>query len=488
MDRHNYSYHAGAYGAQGGAANPLRTQLGRYGFFRIEGHVGQNITAAVSSLEAQIRQHNLPIAVRAVMLGNDRTRIVIKPGIRYSDLHRFHYVLRQDLSHQLDEVSRFSGTFKQQVDNAVSAKIVTDSPEDNDGVAVRDLAAEKHGTVTAKSGSAKTKVARSYSAYRTDMSWMADLGDTIKAAGEFKANLSKVAHTAFTTPFDSLIANTHVHWLDWLDTVIKAKEDKEDDKLLFGNFVKQHPGLEHFGGVTRGGTFILAYDSSNTVIADFMLPYYCCEAVEPELEEPTLPKPPVRPPFVVDGGLVVGPSREKFVKDKLSIFQTDFTKILEPKFALQKDYVQDTVKILSTAFGKAGTVTSEGGAPTKFQDPILGLKVQEMETKQKELEAWKAKASEPGISAVTKRQYDVQAQEVELALAKSIESTTKYMSDSNIDVSVGAEGHTALLGVSKGMGSLSQTEAVTSVKTGLNSVMTTTKNTNLKLGLTTLLK
>jgi hypothetical protein len=45
------------------------------------------------------------------------------------------------------------------------------------------------------------------------------------------------------------------------------------------------PGLEHFGGVTRGGTFVLVQDSENKVFADFMLPYFLGAASTGEKSE-----------------------------------------------------------------------------------------------------------------------------------------------------------------------------------------------------------
>ncbi|HEY6871624.1 MAG TPA: hypothetical protein VI298_02730 [Geobacteraceae bacterium] len=47
------------------------------------------------------------------------------------------------------------------------------------------------------------------------------------------------------------------------------------DKL--GNFLDRHPGLEHLGGVPRGGTLVLLYresgNNANLALADFALPY-----------------------------------------------------------------------------------------------------------------------------------------------------------------------------------------------------------------------
>lgn len=53
-------------------------------------------------------------------------------------------------------------------------------------------------------------------------------------------------------------------------------------KKKLSEFIKDHPGLEHLGGVKPGGTFVIVRTSdafgeipANTVIADFSLPYSC---------------------------------------------------------------------------------------------------------------------------------------------------------------------------------------------------------------------
>lgn len=58
----------------------------------------------------------------------------------------------------------------------------------------------------------------------------------------------------------------------------QLKDNKDISKAFFTEFVEKNPGLEHLGGVERGGTFAVVYESETnpTVIADFALPYVCC--------------------------------------------------------------------------------------------------------------------------------------------------------------------------------------------------------------------
>ena len=325
MATRNYSYNGNDYGAEGAAANPLTSQIGRFSFYRIEGHLGKNVEKAISSIESEIKDNNLSFTVRSVFLGDDKTKVVKKPGIRYGDLHRFHYLLRQDAYHQLDEVVRFSAKFKQEVDQKVTGESNADDLK-------RD--AEQNNTiVTQAATSVAAKLNRNYEEYKTDLSWKPELGQTFTAASEFKFNIGDVVKTEFTTPFDTLIASTQIQWLDWLDEIIQKKDETEDEKLLFTKFISQNPGMEHFAGVVRGGTLILVYDNNQTVVADFMLPYYCEDKVEAIPAEPPLTKPSTRPDVIIDKGIRVLPSFNKGLNDfitapefndQLVNFTTDF--------------------------------------------------------------------------------------------------------------------------------------------------------------------
>ncbi len=55
-------------------------------------------------------------------------------------------------------------------------------------------------------------------------------------------------------------------------------DNKDLSKAYYKEYVEQHPGIEHTGGVAPGGTFVLVYESERNpaVIADFSLPYLCC--------------------------------------------------------------------------------------------------------------------------------------------------------------------------------------------------------------------
>ncbi len=56
----------------------------------------------------------------------------------------------------------------------------------------------------------------------------------------------------------------------------KTYPERNTPPPTFESFFAMHLGMEHLGGVEKGGTFAIVYDEENQVIADFSLPYKCC--------------------------------------------------------------------------------------------------------------------------------------------------------------------------------------------------------------------
>ena len=389
QERRQFSYNAAGFQ---GPADPLSQQIGRFPFFRIEGHIGMPAHAAVDEIRRQIGAYNLPFGLHSIMLGRDLGKLLRRPGIRYTDLHRLHYLVRQDVSQQLHEVITFSQNLKQQIGSAVKSNRIND--DEAQGVELNNISKEHNTAIARSAAQARGTLNRGYSAYKSDTATLQkNLVPLLQTAGQFKSRLSDVVRTDFATPIDSLISNPHLKWLDWLDELIKAKDDTEDDKLLFGSFVSRHPGLEHGAGVPRGGTFILLYDENQTVVGDFMVPYYCDDPGEEEPPQPPLKPPVVRPGRVVGGGITVLPSRDRFVAGKLTEFQDlhlkDVVKIdrldLEVQNRLagfkfeQVDKIQNTIQSQFNQQQKEyftamkDSVTMMGNALTSRKEGVLNL-------------------------------------------------------------------------------------------------------------------
>ncbi len=469
MNNRNYSYNAPNYGAQGAAANPLRSQIGRFSFFRVEGHLGKKVETVLSVIESEITSKNLPFTVRSVFLGKDQTKVVKRPGIRYTDLHRFHYLLRQDAHHQLEEVTQFSREFKKKVDDNVS--------RESNAQSLIELAAQSNITVTQNAVLVSQKLNRSYRDYKADQSWKPSLLATITAASEFKSNISSVLKTEFTTPFDSLISNTRISWLDWLDEIITKKDEAEDEKLLFASFVSLNSGMEHFAGVVRGGTFVLIYDSNNNVVADFMLPYYHEEKVEETPEEPTLPKPKVRPDTIIDRGIRVIPSVDRRFLEFKGVIEPEFIK----KFDQQQKYFDIYKEFVNTSTGIFTAINKGKPLGLQSSNPVLDLQMREDLIKREKLEYLNQEARQPILTDDARRVAEEKARIAELELAASIQATTEYIASSGTDVSVGTDGFQAMMEVSKSMGTLNQRgEALRTTQIALANTNLQTNNIGLK--------
>ena len=479
-DAWNYSYNAPSYQAQGGAAAPFGSQLGRFPFFRVEGHLGTNISDALKTIESHAQSNNLPFAVRAVFLGPDSKGVVRKPGVLlYSDLNRFHYMLRQHVTNQLTNASDFST----QATNMIHAN-VTDPAAQN----VVTLADQKSATIVSLAPSVAKRLSQPYSAYLADPSWKSDVSNVMNAAAEYKFNtgsvlsgqfVNSIIKTEFTTPFDSLIANANPHWLDWLDTIIQNRNQTQNDKLVFRTFVSENPGVEHFAGVLRGGTLILVHDSSNMVVADFMVPYYL-----PEPAQAPPPEPPLIPPWELPGknvfnGIRISQPVTSLLTDNLQTFKTQFQAQIQPQIDVQKQYL-DVLKqsfvTVTSVLPKAAIQTKAAGVASTISDPVLNEKVTTLLDQKANVAILTDQASQPGATADTKAAL-ASAQD---DLVKTTNDITDHISTNNVAVAPGTDGFTALMQVNDATTVIKNTPAATTLKNNLTVAANKTQNTGLK--------
>lgn len=469
-----YSYNAAQYNAQGAAASPLTAQLGRFPFFRIEGHLGGNVETVLTALQAEIRSRNLPFIVRSIMLGTDRTRLPRKRK-RYTDMHRLHHMVRQELSHQMDDVISFSSTFKNQVFTAVDLGQVRDIPEDGQGTparTVKETATQKNTAVSAKATGAKSQLVKPYADYQTNKAVLrADMRDAMQAAGEFKYELGNAVKTEFVTPFDAYIGNPHHWWLDWLDEEISVWEGGEDDKLLFNKFLTDNPGAEHFAGVVRGGTFVLVYDLTNTVVADFMLSYHCPEPVEQVVDEKPLPRPDIKPGWIVTNGIKVLPPVQKYVRERLDVFRQEAVdprvkEIVKPT----EDYFRGIKESFEIIVKRPALTADPGKIPTNY----LEMNLRELEMTSERVDFVRNQLLEPGITEVVKTRLRADLTLAQQELAAAISTTARTVSTSGQDVAVGSVEYKALTEAGQKMMKLDSSRLKTA-KNGLQRVSTSGK-------------
>jgi hypothetical protein len=441
----NYSANATAYGANGANANPLSARIAAFPFMRVEGHLGKSVTKAAGDIQDAIAKSNLPFTVRAVLIGDTRPKIVIKPPIRYGDLHRLHQLVRNDLTLHLDDVMAHSARFKADVDLAVQGNVFDDRAAGDD-LSVKGFAEETRQKVEASAKSAQARLAKPYSQYKAEP-WHNDVKETVSQAANMRLRLGDVSRTELVSPVDSLVANKHMLWAEWLDNIIAAKDDQEDDKLLFTNFIKQHPAADHRSGVERGGTFVLVYNGDGIVVGDVSLPYYWPEAAEAEPEQSPLPPPKSRPPLVIDKGWRLQKPVNRLITDNVAVTLDNFRKLeIDPirsqTFDFQKNYVQalkDSVQIM------VGTPTKDftggfGTPPTFFDDPGFAIKdprlriqVRDTMAKAERVQQVRKLLIDPALDPAKRSQLEQVLKVADHELGESLKETSKVVTTGAFD-------------------------------------------------------
>ncbi|MEP7317150.1 MAG: hypothetical protein ABI921_00360, partial [Panacibacter sp.] len=139
-------------------------------------------------------------------------------------------------------------------------------------------------------------------------------------------------------PHDFIINTDILHKTDTIADLFKNHINKKKEELVLGNFMKKNPGLEHAGGVLRGGTFVLVYTSSDEkVVADFMLPYA-------SVDKDIVPQPPVIKPMPL-------PEFPKYQIPKIFEKIPTYRKLIDEK-ALD---INDKIKLFDSSVLEANT-------------------------------------------------------------------------------------------------------------------------------------
>lgn len=472
----NLGYRAQAYG--GTVLNPLQSQIGRYDFFRIEGHVGRNVSEAKKEIDKLICQYNLPFSLRAVLLHTDRSRITIRPPFRYTPLHGLHYLLRNDVATQLADSKSFNLSFKDNIFGAVTrseipATLCTDTQ-------ATKVAAQTHyeKVDTAITRASAPLGATRYSVYRqslinTSGNWKSAYKDTVEAAGTFKIDFGPMLRTEFASPFDTLMTSNHALWLDWLDDLIDHQDTQEEDKLLFPRFVAEHPGLEHAGGVTRGGTFILVYDDKANVVADFMFP--CCAGGtdESEPEEPVLSKPPYKPALAIDKGYTLLQPINAMFTAKLADFKTRIQPEWQKEIDIQKDHMTFFQASVGALSNLVSTRVNMESISASFTDKMLGYQIDDVQAKTRQVTELRQIVMDQKLPAETRDLASKKLQEVQDALAGSIADGTRYVMDGKFDMTGTSDGGRAMSYLSQSAGMVTEEASRARLGSRLNEIQGT---------------
>lgn len=268
-----YSYFANLYSNNPAVHSPLLFDILPYNFFRIEGHIGFSLNSVEAALNKVILDNNLPINILSVQVEKKPETIPQKPWF-FPHLYMYEKSVQK--------------TF---IDRLEKADLV------NEDLKIKDTAIPTDEYKVAKQAFMDTN--KDVGNPEFNFSQMkSSVSNVITAAANIKANTKQYTFSNAATPHD-FVSNTDVlQKTDILSNLFQQQIIKKKEGLMLGNFLKLNPGLEHTGGVFRGGTFVLVYTSDDKkVVADFMLPYASIDkdvVVDPPVYRPLpIPEPPI---------------------------------------------------------------------------------------------------------------------------------------------------------------------------------------------------
>ena len=144
---------------------------------------------------------------------------------------------------------------------------------------------QQTGLVNQKINSAKAFLGNSIVDFKDEL-FENNFKDVVQQGAHLNKGIKNVTFASAFTPLEKTVNSITFSKLKWIGDLVKKRETKVKESLIFDEFLKQNPGLEHTAGVPKGGTFIIIYDKrTKTVVADMSLPYWFTEPPVQEVPE-----------------------------------------------------------------------------------------------------------------------------------------------------------------------------------------------------------
>lgn len=285
LDIPGYNNQAENSNPQGSALEtPLYYDIDRYGFFRIEGHLGKPRNQVLEQINQLRSRFNLSFRVKTLHLDDSYTNPEMDLGCGFNDLQEEYLVLRSIVVSTIEDLAEIYSFLEEM-------KVI-----ERDGEADFDLLQRLREIL---------ELIRVISNRLPDC--LEDLDfESFQAA--YKESLQAIIDLIIIEArlLDSInvdgesaerelpIINGMLHRLSpilfrfldlWFYTKFLRLHYSYHRRLfylkrtaLFSAFLKLNPGLEHLAGVPRCGTFVVVFEGDNQeVIGDFALPYQCCD-------------------------------------------------------------------------------------------------------------------------------------------------------------------------------------------------------------------
>lgn len=348
LEADNLGYRAADYAPPSRPA-ALDRVLAGHDFFRIEGHLGRPVREVRDALRRLVVDKQLPFTVRAVLLHTERTPGLLRPPVRFTDLHRLHHLLRQDVQLQIADSIAHGRHQVEALDRAIQDKTAPATLPGRGSVLGRATDA-RDSVSQLQEKAAPALGAPRYLDYRAvgggpAPAWISEWTSSLNRVGQMRVDLGELSRQDFSAAYDNLLTTNRPHWLQWLDQLIDQRDDEADQRLLFSRFASEFPGLAHQGGVPRGGSFVLLYDDQGQVVGDVALDgWHAEDGQDSEPDLPPLKVLPIRPEFVLGQGIRVIKPLDIDLGERLLGLKDEVQKDWTARFGEQKGYIDGIFK------------------------------------------------------------------------------------------------------------------------------------------------
>lgn len=372
-ERTHLSYFAAdndSYAQHDHVRQPLNFDIDKHSFFRIEGHVGKDYATAFREITRLRNRFDLSFDVVGVQLQRERLTVLPTLPIRPGILDILFDKERLQFNHRLEHLTRYT--------KAVDEKLPADEELKGDGISgdplvlkqslkarVADLV-DNH-VVTTRQALQKPAVE-----VIGKVEWDKLHENLANAGAEINKNAKEFTAAGYRSPIENIAVLDQPLLLDWLGKIKIVQQEKVADGYIFHNFIRQNQSMLHNGGVCRGGTFVLVYNTvgaNRTVVADFYLPYIVKEElVESKVDHTGItvkPLPPIN--YFVEKDIIKRPILNK----DLFNLKKEFT--IVDKLAKDSDlFVRQKVTEFGDRIQRADQEIR--GVDTKLSENILGVR------------------------------------------------------------------------------------------------------------------
>jgi hypothetical protein len=243
----------------------LRNDTRKIDFYRIEGHIEQPFSAALTALDSIRNDFNLPFRIAAVPLQQE----VIKSTCSFPDLEEeFNYFRDRALGYIRELIFWFEQVRQMDAFPALDKKF-----EDHPNQIFERLNKIYEILLKIRCIEHFEKNYSDYTGLYTGISesifriYSISLSQNLQNASQFLNGIQNVWNTVFFRPLYRII-----YFYKYRMMLINSKTKLKS----LSELAKQHTGLEHLAGVRRGEVFMMVYDKTQAdkVVADFNIPQY----------------------------------------------------------------------------------------------------------------------------------------------------------------------------------------------------------------------